>query len=417
MKKTLFLLLALSLSLTGCKKDQKEPAKAPSVATGSVSAVTTTSFDCEGSVSADGGATVTDKGICYAITSAPTISNSKVSGGAGMGSFKVSVSGLQSGKVYYARAYATNSASTAYGQEVTVALQKVVEGISLSPTEKSLIEGEKFTIKVTFSPNDVPNKAVNWRSDKSDIASVDNNGVVTAHKEGVALITATAVDGGKSASCRVTVNRKVIKVTGITISPTEKSVIEGESFIITPTVLPADADNKEVTWSSSAADVASVDNQGKVSTHKPGNATITATTVDGGKEATCKVTVKSKITEEYKALKEKAEKIEEKIDAAEDELDEIKKENKTVNEKRNLMEALLRKIEAIKDEINSLNDEIDEKKDLLYKNELDELKEKVKTLTSERNKLQKDANDYKLKLDKAAKEGKGNISDLDIVDL
>ncbi|KGL51129.1 hypothetical protein HQ29_09825, partial [Porphyromonas canoris] len=120
----------------GCKKDQKEPAKAPTVATGSVSNITTTSFECEGNVSADGGAAVTDRGVCYAMSSAPTISNDKVSGGSGTGSFKVSIGNLTPGKVYHARAYATNSAGTAYGQEVKVTLVKVVEGIAVSPTEK-----------------------------------------------------------------------------------------------------------------------------------------------------------------------------------------------------------------------------------------------------------------------------------------
>ncbi|KGL51479.1 hypothetical protein HQ29_08400, partial [Porphyromonas canoris] len=172
--------------MAGCKKDPKEPAKAPTVATGSVSNITTTSFECEGNVSADGGVAVTDRGVCYAMSSSPTISNDKVSSGQGTGSFKVSIGNLTPGKVYHARAYATNSAGTAYGQEVKVTLVKVVEGIAVSPTEteKSVVEGEKFKIQVTFSPADVPNKAVTWSSDKSEVASVDSNGEVTTHKEG-----------------------------------------------------------------------------------------------------------------------------------------------------------------------------------------------------------------------------------------
>ncbi|WP_081968506.1 Ig-like domain-containing protein [Porphyromonas cangingivalis] len=329
MKKILFLLLTLFLSLTGCKKDQKEPAKTPMVSTGVVSVVTATSFDCEGNVSSDGGSIITDRGVCYATTSAPTISDNKVSGGQGTGSFKVSINNLQQGKGYYVRAYATNSAGTAYGEERIVTLKKIVERITLSPTEKTVIEGERFSI--------------------------------------------------------------------------------------TATVLPADADNKAVTWRSSASDIASVDDQGSVTTHKPGRASITATTVDTGKTATCEVTVKSKITEEYKRLKGTAETIQGKVEPAKNELAGIKNANKTVNEKRKLVETLLQSIKSIKGEADSLRDEIEQKKDALYENEYAALKEKLQQLTSAVLDLQSEANGYKKKLDKAAREGKGDLSDLEVV--
>lgn len=332
MKKFLFLLLTIFLSFTACKKkDQGEPAKVPEVSTGSISAVTTTSFDCEGNVSADGGAAITDRGVCYAMGSAPTISGNKVSGGSGIGSFKVSIGNLRPGKLYYVRAYATNSVGTAYGEEKTVTLKKVVEGITLSPTEKT--------------------------------------------------------------------------------------VIEGESFAITATVLPADADNKAVTWSSSASDIALVDDQGHVSTHKPGRATITATTTDGGKTATCEVTVKSKITDEYKTLKKKADTLEGKIEPLKKELDGIKKADKTVNEKREQMVSLLRKIKGIKDETDSLSNEIEQDKDDLYDNEYSELKEKLQGLTFSISRLLDEADSYKKKLDKAVKDGKGGLPDLEVIEL
>ncbi|WP_200879173.1 Ig-like domain-containing protein, partial [Porphyromonas sp. COT-108 OH2963] len=334
---------------------------------------------------------------------------------------------------------------------VTVKRKEIkVTGITVSPTEKSVVEGESFTITATVLPADADNKTVTWSSSASYIASVNDNGRVTTHKPGRATITATTADGGKTATCQVTVTKKEVKVTGITVSPTEKSVIEGESFTITcqvtvtkkevkvtgitvspteksviegesftitATVQPADADNKAVRWSSSASDIATVDNQGKVTTHKPGKATITATTEDGGKTAGCEVTVKSKITEEYKALKKKAEELEEKIDNGEKELAGIKSSDKSINEKIKLMEALLKKINGIKSEIDSLSDEIEAKKDLLHESEYNELKEKKESLLSGIAELQSEAETYKQKLDKAAKEGKGDLSDLEIVDL
>ncbi|MDO4789672.1 MAG: hypothetical protein Q3998_01770 [Porphyromonas sp.] len=81
------------------------------------------------------------------------------------------------------------------------------------------------------------------------------------------------------------------------------------------------------------------------------------------------------------------------------------------------MEAFLQKIESIKSEINSLDAEIEAKKDLLHKKEYDELKEKIKSLMFDISDLQAKAETYKQKLDKAAKEGKGDLSDLEIVDL
>ena len=170
-----------------------------------------------------------------------------------------------------------------------------VTGVTVLPTSKTVIEGETFTITANVSPADADNKAVNWSSSDETVATVDNTGKVTALKAGSSTITATTEDGGKTATTSVTVEKKIISVTGITVDPTSKTITEGETFTITATVSPADADNKSVNWTSSAPAVASVDNTGKVTTHKPGNVTITATTSDGGKTATTSVTVEKKI--------------------------------------------------------------------------------------------------------------------------
>lgn len=85
---------------------------------------------------------------------------------------------------------------------------------------------------------------------------------------------------------------EAIPVTGISVSPTEKSIAVTETFTIEPTFTPADADDKRITWTSSAPTVASVNN-GVVTGLKNGSAIITATTVDGGFTATTTVTVGS----------------------------------------------------------------------------------------------------------------------------
>ena len=104
---------------------------------------------------------------------------------------------------------------------------------------------------------------------------------------GSATITAKA--GDKSATCAVTVNKKVIAVTSVTLDKTSLSLTEGETATLKATVGPDNATDKTVTWSSSNAAVASVDASGNVTAVKVGTATITAKA--GDKSATCAVTV------------------------------------------------------------------------------------------------------------------------------
>ncbi len=89
------------------------------VTTTDPSSVTSTSASSGGNVTADGGATVTAKGVCWSTSVNPTISNSKTSDGTGTGSFTSSITGLTAGTTYHVRAYATNSAGTGYGGDIS----------------------------------------------------------------------------------------------------------------------------------------------------------------------------------------------------------------------------------------------------------------------------------------------------------
>ena len=88
-----------------------------------------------------------------------------------------------------------------------------------------------------------------------------------------------------------------VAVTSVSLNKQTLSLVEGNSETLTPTVAPSDATNKAVSWKSSDASVASVDNSGKVTAVKAGSATITVTTTDGSKTATCYVTVTAKTIE------------------------------------------------------------------------------------------------------------------------
>ena len=172
-------------------------------------------------------------------------------------------------------------------QPATVA----VSGVSLSKTSLSLVEGGSETLAATVSPDNATNKAVSWRSSDASTASVDNNGKVTAVKVGSATITVTTTDGSKTATCSVTVTAKTVSVTEVSLDKTELEITEGESAQLSATVKPDDASDKSVEWTSSDTKVATVDANGKVSAVTQGSATITVKTADGGKTASCEITV------------------------------------------------------------------------------------------------------------------------------
>ena len=172
---------------------------------------------------------------------------------------------------------------------VTVTKAEVpVKDITVEPTSLEMVEGDEATITATVTPADATNPTVSWSSSDESVATVDG-GKVTAVKEGTATITAKA--GDKSATCAVTVAKKVIAVTGITLDKPTLSLTEGQEAQLTATVTPDNATDKTVTWSSDKTAVATVDNTGKVKAVAEGTAVITAKA--GGKEATCTVTVKA----------------------------------------------------------------------------------------------------------------------------
>ena len=88
---------------------------------------------------------------------------------------------------------------------------------------------------------------------------------------------------------------KTVNVTGISLDRNSVTIKEGESVTLVATVTPSNADNKTVTWSSSSDAVATVDSGGKVTGIKAGSATITATAEDGGKKATCSISVEANL--------------------------------------------------------------------------------------------------------------------------
>lgn len=163
--------------------------------------------------------------------------------------------------------------------------------VKLDKDTLGLTTGSSATLTATVEPVGATNKNVTWESSDSRVATVDENGKVTAVKAGNATITVTTEDGKYTATCTVKVSPAPVAANGVTLTPDKTTLNVGEKQTLTATVLPADATNKNVTWVSSDTSVATVEN-GVVTAIGKGTATITVTTADGGYTATCEVTVK-----------------------------------------------------------------------------------------------------------------------------
>lgn len=117
--KQLILLFFLSFVLAGCPPIPDKLIKEPRLTTSSPGSITSTSATTGGNVTFDGYDDVTARGVCWGTSTGPTLANGKTSDGIGTGIFSSSLTGLNPGATYYVRAYATNSAGTAYGNEVS----------------------------------------------------------------------------------------------------------------------------------------------------------------------------------------------------------------------------------------------------------------------------------------------------------
>lgn len=165
-----------------------------------------------------------------------------------------------------------------------------VTSVSLDKHECSMKIGETTTLRTSILPNDADNKDLVWRSSNESVATVEN-GVVTAHASGKARVRVTPADGSDHFDdCEITVFQPVI---GVNVEPrtlTLKSI--GATKQLTADVLPENADNRNVKWSSVNTSVCFVMDNGTVVAVSEGSSVVTATTVDGGFTDFCVVIVK-----------------------------------------------------------------------------------------------------------------------------
>lgn len=169
-----------------------------------------------------------------------------------------------------------------------------VTGVSLDTNHLDLlVGGTDGILNETVLPTNATNQDVIWSSSNTSVATVED-GAIHAVANGTATITVKTVDGNFTAQCSVSVSTPsvIVPVTGVSLNLNEKTIDEGESFTLAATVAPSDATNKNVTWTSSDENVATVNN-GVVSAISAGTTRISVTTVDGEYSASCEVTVNS----------------------------------------------------------------------------------------------------------------------------
>ncbi len=167
-----------------------------------------------------------------------------------------------------------------------------VTGVTVAPATLTLEVGQTGALTATVAPATATNKAVTWTSNAPAIATVDASGTVKGIAPGTATITVKTADGGKTATCAVTVKEAAappVKVTDITLNYASITVNgDLERVQLIATVAPATATDQSLTWTSSDASVASVDGAGLVTIRKKGKATVTAKANDGsGVSASC----------------------------------------------------------------------------------------------------------------------------------
>ena len=197
------------------------------------------------------------------------------------------VKGLKSGK---SAVITVTTKDGKFKAQVTVKVSPIsVKKVSLSRTSVALSKGKTYQLEATVSPSNATNKKLTWTSSNTKVVTVDSTGKITTLKNGTATITCKSANG-KTATCKITV--RDIPVTGITLDKTSVIADVGATFDVKATILPNNATNQKIVWSTSDKSIAKISSSGKVTAVAPGVCQITATTVDGEHTAVCMITVR-----------------------------------------------------------------------------------------------------------------------------
>lgn len=164
-----------------------------------------------------------------------------------------------------------------------------IKEITISKETLDIDVGKSETVLTTITPENATNKNLIWKSSNEDIASVDENGVVTGNNVGECIVSVGSSDESVKAECKVKVN--AIEINSLSLDETNVTLGVGQEYLLIGSVSPSNATYRSFTWSSSNNDVLTVNN-GRVKAISEGNSVVTITSKNG-KTASCNFTVTS----------------------------------------------------------------------------------------------------------------------------
>jgi uncharacterized protein YjdB len=164
-----------------------------------------------------------------------------------------------------------------------------VTSVSLVPKNVTMHPAQTVKLTASVVPQNAKNKAVKWTTSDKKVATVNTSGLVTAVGNGTATISVTTTDGNKVSSSKITV---ITPVSAIQLNKSTLTLTLKQTATLSSKVYPETASNKKVKWSSSDLKIAMVTKTGKIIPKSKGKVSITGTTMEGNKTATCKVTIK-----------------------------------------------------------------------------------------------------------------------------
>lgn len=166
---------------------------------------------------------------------------------------------------------------------------KKVKSMAFNEKNYILDKGENKKLNVSITPEGAEQPQLQWSSDNPGVAAVDKDGNVTAIAQGNAKIKASTLDGKFFAECDISVKER--KVSLIKLSKAEITIEVGSYETLTASIEPNDADNKSLLWSSDSANIAKVDETGKVTAVAEGKTVIHAKSYDGSIVSDCTATI------------------------------------------------------------------------------------------------------------------------------
>lgn len=189
---------------------------------------------------------------------------------------QVNSSGIITGKAFGEARVIAYSQDKKISDTCTIIVYDHTTGVAIEQKQLEMNIGESKEISANTLPEGTSDNALTWSSNNPEIASVDENGKVTALKRGACIITATAVDGGSKAECTVTVLQPAKTVS---LNKHILTVRVGNSEELIASVGPDDTDNKKVVWNSADSTIVKVSENGIITGKKAGKTFIYATAV------------------------------------------------------------------------------------------------------------------------------------------